>query len=733
MTASLKTDRPAGDLADGPLARPRPGRRPRPLRRELLRRRARRQGLRRRQAAPPGLANSVYRNDGQPEPIPGSPPPAWAPLAVAWENVQGRRRASRSPSSPWPGVEAAPGGERPHTGVAALDLDDDRDLDLVLSADGAPPVAVLNDRLGHFHEAVLEDLGDPEPVSGLLVDRPRQGRPPRPRRTRRRRGRVLAWRNTTERTTRRGDQARLGSLADQRRATGDRRRPPTSTSTACPTCSACPPRRRAPASRARRPGPGTRASGSRRRRCRSAWRRPALDGPGAGRPGRRPAARPPARPRRASRPALARNLGNGHHWLALELGGHWRVKPELMRTNSHALGTRVIARRAGGPRRLRPHDARVGPRPVGRPGRARPGQARRGRPGPPALARRRHAVRAERRRPTSSSILAENNRKTGSCPVLFTWNGERFVCLGDFLGGGGLGYLVAPGVYGQPDRDEAVAIAADQLRAERGRLPALDHRADGRGRLSRSADARRGRPAARASRRRPTSGSPPTAPGRPASCSPGGRRSSRSARPTSTGRDVTETLRHWDRRTVDGFRKRDGWIGYAEEHGIVLDFGDRLARFGPDDRLVLCLAGWVEYPYSQTNYAAATAGVALQPPVDRAAPRRRHLGGRSSPTPAIPPGLPADDDARPDRQARPARAACSGSGPTWNATRTRRSSPCRDREAESSLRVTTAPGRPGRARPSRLHPRGLARRPPAARSTITTTSTRPRWPGWRAS
>ena len=61
--------------------------------------------------------------------------------------------------------------------------------------------------------------------------------------------------------------------------------------------------------------------------------------------------------------------------------------------------------------------------------------------------------------------LAENNRKTGSCPVLFTWNGERFVCIGDFLGGGGLGYLVAPGVYSQPDRDEAMAITAEQLRA----------------------------------------------------------------------------------------------------------------------------------------------------------------------------------------------------------------------------------------------------------------------------
>src|SRR5215218_9994773 len=60
--------------------------------------------------------------------------------------------------------------------------------------------------------------------------------------------------------------------------------------------------------------------------------------------------------------------------------------------------------------------------------------------------------------------IAGHNRKTGSCPVLFTWNGERFVCLGDFLGGGGLGYLVAPGVYSQPDRDEPVSIGPDQLR-----------------------------------------------------------------------------------------------------------------------------------------------------------------------------------------------------------------------------------------------------------------------------
>jgi hypothetical protein len=214
--------------------------------------------------------------------------------------------------------------------------------------------------------------------------------------------------------------------------------------------------------------------------------------------------------------------------------------------------------------------------------------------------------------------LAENNRKTGSCPVLFTWNGRRFVCIGDFLGGGGLGYLISPGGYSQPDRDEAIAIAGDQLEPSEGVLRVsvtepmdeiayLDHiRLD-------------------------VVDQPPGV-----SSTPDERFAPEGRRPTGellawrtivepmrasdlAGRDVTETLRHHDRRTADNFRKREGWIGYAEDHGIILDFGERLSRFARTDRLVLCLAGWVEYPYSQTNYAAATAGVALVPPtIERA-------------------------------------------------------------------------------------------------------------------
>ncbi len=102
---------------------------------------------------------------------------------------------------------------------------------------------------------------------------------------------------------------------------------------------------------------------------------------------------------------------------------------------------------------------------------------------------------------------------------------------------------------------------------------------------------------------------------------------------------MSDRLLATDRRTVDGFRKLGGWIGYAEEHGIVLDFGDRLARYGPGDSLWLGLAGWVEYPYSQTNYAAATAGVLLRPPTVE---RRREDGSWEliEPHAGYPAGLP---------------------------------------------------------------------------------------------
>jgi hypothetical protein len=80
------------------------------------------------------------------------------------------------------------------------------------------------------------------------------------------------------------------------------------------------------------------------------------------------------------------------------------------------------------------------------------------------------------------------------------------------------------------------------------------------------------------------------------------------------GRDVTAALREWDRDTVDGFARR-AWIGFAEEHWVELDFGSLLKDVGAKDRLVLCLAGWTDYPYPESIWAASQAGVELLPPI----------------------------------------------------------------------------------------------------------------------
>src|SRR5206468_9490701 len=80
------------------------------------------------------------------------------------------------------------------------------------------------------------------------------------------------------------------------------------------------------------------------------------------------------------------------------------------------------------------------------------------------------------------------------------------------------------------------------------------------------------------------------------------------------GKDVTKILSKWDRDTVNDFAQRS-WLGYAEEHWVELDFGDRLAKFKPDDRVILCLAGWTDYPYPESIWAATQAGVPLLPPV----------------------------------------------------------------------------------------------------------------------
>ena len=557
---------------------------------------------------PPGLANVAYRNDGRPDPKSAQTIQGQAPIATAFD-VEPSKRGLTIAFTAWPERSALSGGARPHVGVAWLDLENDRDFDLVLAHDGGPPVALLNDRLGRFHEAAIQAPADAnlDGFSGLLAtDIDADGRTdlvaPRAEDF------VLAWRNTTDRTT--TDPPKISFARWPINVTRWR-----SAQAIDLDLDGLPDLVGPPIVPAKGSGvPGWARNEAKRFVGEFVGNDVAIDTSAAmqaidlvG----------DALPdllaiQTDGPPQLARNLGNGQHWLALRLGGHWRVKPQLMRTNPHAIGTRIALEGQGvrASYDLTTPDAGLGQS-------IAPVVLGLGKSPRVDLVHLRWpdgVIQCELNLAGDSLVeIRENNRKTGSCPVLFTWNGERYVCLGDFLGGGGLGYMVAPGVYGQPDRDESMAIAADQLRPISGRfrisvtepmdeIAYVDH-------LKLEVIDR-----------------PPGV-----SSTPDERFAPEGPRPTGEpiawrtridpvraedidGRDLTETLRDFDRRTADHFQRLAEWSGYTEEHGIVLDFGDRLSRYSPTDRLVLCLAGWVEYPYSQTNYAAATAGVVLSPP-----------------------------------------------------------------------------------------------------------------------
>jgi tetratricopeptide (TPR) repeat protein len=557
-------------------------------------------------SALPPVRNAAYRNDGKPARISGPPENNWAPIAVAPPDLPAKEGLSLA-LNPWPNADALSGPPGHYTAVAALDLDDDRDIDLVLGGNSPLFLAVLNDRLGAFHTQEIKDVYPSEPVSGLLVaDFDKDGRADLLAVSAS--SRASAWRNTVNV----GEVPRKVSFAPGAvDAKGWRAAVAADLDLdTWPDAVGLPSKTDTPV-----------VDWARNEGQRLATR-PLPVGPGEGDvPGLSgfvladvagDALPDLVTTADGAPPRVARNLGNGLHWIALDLGGRWKTSFDHMRTNPHGLGTRITLEGQG---LLVSYDHTTPNAGLGQS--VAPAVLGLGKSPSIELLRLRWpdgTMQCELNQKADTKLaLAEYNRKTGSCPVLFTWNGERFVCLGDFLGGGGLGYLVAPGVYGQPDRDESVTIAPDQLKSVGGvfRLSVTEPM-DEVAYLDRLRLVVVDRP-----------------PG--VSCTANERFAPEGPRPTGevvawtervepvrasdqTGRDVTKTLRAWDRDTVDGFRRLDGWVGYAEEHGIVLDFGDRLSRFGRDDRLVLCLAGWVEYPYSQTNYAAATAGVALKPP-----------------------------------------------------------------------------------------------------------------------
>lgn len=207
--------------------------------------------------------------------------------------------------------------------------------------------------------------------------------------------------------------------------------------------------------------------------------------------------------------------------------------------------------------------------------------------------------------------IPETNRVSSTCPHLYAWDGSRFALVADFGGVGGLGYWIAPDTFAMPRPLEYVPIPRlvpkdgqyvlqvlesleETVYVDEAKLIAVDH-PEGTEVWPNEMMAM-GIP------------QPPfelfcfREPIEPVKAV------------DHRGVDVTEQLRRIDRACAGSSELENDLYGYAKDHAVELDFGDRLHKLPADARLVLVLYGSTEYPYSSTNYAASRAGLRMKAP-----------------------------------------------------------------------------------------------------------------------
>jgi FG-GAP-like repeat/Tetratricopeptide repeat len=193
----------------------------------------------------------------------------------------------------------------------------------------------------------------------------------------------------------------------------------------------------------------------------------------------------------------------------------------------------------------------------------------------------------------------EAQRLSGSCPMIYTWNGSEFEFITDVLGVAPLGASAGDGTYFPVDHDEVIQISGESLKARDGayeiriveelrevayldevRLIAVDRPAEVEVLTN---DKFKGPPFPEFRLFGVERRIPPV--------------SARDHR----GADVLDRVRARDRRYADGF-VRD-MSGVAERHHIDLDFG----AAAPSGRAILVLSGWVDWADGSTFLAAAQA------------------------------------------------------------------------------------------------------------------------------
>jgi len=206
--------------------------------------------------------------------------------------------------------------------------------------------------------------------------------------------------------------------------------------------------------------------------------------------------------------------------------------------------------------------------------------------------------------------IAETERQLSSCPVLFAWDGTRYAFVSDLLGVGGLGYLVAPGVYAPARPHENFLLPAGLPAPRAGRYVL---------KIGEPMEEAAYLDAARLvawdlppgwnlvlDERMAVAGPEPS--GKAVFY----RQEQLPVRATTAGgRDVTRQVTAADLQAAPvGLRDRRFIGRLAANQELTLEFGSVLGG----DRSVLVIDGWIEYPYSQTMFAAWQAGADYRAP-----------------------------------------------------------------------------------------------------------------------
>ena len=212
-------------------------------------------------------------------------------------------------------------------------------------------------------------------------------------------------------------------------------------------------------------------------------------------------------------------------------------------------------------------------------------------------------------------VIEETERQLASCPVFFAWDGNAFAFVGDVLGGAALGYLdvPAPGVgassYAPPRPVESYLLDAGSLAVRNGRYQI---------KLAEPMEENVYLDAAQLT----VVDLPPgwdmvlderlAVGGAPATGEPITFRDARlpSKVTTASGADVTPLATARDRRAPPPGKLDRRFIGLlARNQVLTLQFDAPLPA-----NAVLVADGWIEYPYSQTVFAAWQAGLRYRAP-----------------------------------------------------------------------------------------------------------------------